>query len=131
MMMFDGALHRMLRYAKHLRCKAVVGEHRCSKFQCITTSTVGWPNQSHPLKEGNRKIFEAGAGIRRTSLSCIYAGVKARVNHTKPHQTNPKYQKNAQNISNSVADSKFTHHQRQPWCMACGDRPIFSTSSPW
>ena len=51
-MMCDGVLHRMLRYAKHLHNGiAVVGEHRGSKFQCTTTSTVGWQDQSHPLNE--------------------------------------------------------------------------------
>lgn len=50
--MCDGVLHRMLRYAKHLHNGiAVVGEHRGSKFQCTTTSTVGWQDQSHPLNE--------------------------------------------------------------------------------
>ena len=54
MMMCDGVLHRMLRYAKHLHNGiAVVGEHRGSKFQCTTTSTVGWQDQSHPFERGD------------------------------------------------------------------------------
>ena len=113
--MCDSVLHRMLWYTKHLHscCRRTLR----SKFQCTTTPTVGWQDQSHlwtkRLAEHSRGKRKRFANLLSSKISSLqvdkrvlaystrhwFASMSAwRPGSTLPsHVTQPKILKNAQN----------------------------------
>ena len=72
--MCDSVLHRMLWYTKHLHscCRRTLR----SKFQCTTTPTVGWQDQSHLW---TKRLAEHSRGKRKRFANLL----SSKINHCK------------------------------------------------